>query len=123
MDEDDLNAGLNMLTSRGGPGEPGVQNIDGHLMTVQETAAITLARDIIDDVIRRTGKKLHEIPLIEFHRDVQVRSKGRIFTPGEVFAEIGTLQNVEVDKRRPSRGMRLHLGKDLARLVGNSRVD
>ena len=96
MGIENLKRGLTKLKTRGGKGQAGIGIIGGSCLTIRETAVTTLAKDIVDDVIRRTNKPFAEIPLIEFRKDVVVRSEGRLFTAGEVFAEIGRMQNHEL---------------------------
>ena len=91
-----FNKGLAKLRNRGGRGQDGVVNLNGSLLTIRESAITILAKDIIDDLERRTGKPLSEIPLIEFQKDVEVRSQGRLFTKNELFAEIGRRQNAQI---------------------------
>ena len=84
---------MSSLTNRGGKGQDGIQNVSGHVMTVRESIAVYLARDIIDNAVRRTGKKFADIPMVEFHKEVVDRVRGRICSAGEVYAEIGIMQN------------------------------
>ena len=96
MNSYDLNEGMKLLKNRGGPGMPGLQNVNGHILTVSETAVVALAKDIIDDVCRRTGKKFVNVPFGDFENDVIKRSEGRMFSAGEVYAEIGRRQNFAI---------------------------
>ena len=92
--------GLKNLTTHGGKGQPGIERINGSVLTIRETAAKTLALDIIKDTSRRTHKPLTEIPFIEFLNDVNGRCDNRIFKQGEVMAEIGRIQNHAIRQGR-----------------------
>ena len=81
------------LKTRGGRGDPGVALVDGTVMTVGETIAVTIAKDMIDDCIRRHGKKLEELTLLELNHGIEARVKGRATNAAQVGAEICRLQN------------------------------
>lgn len=84
---------LSKLTMNGGPGQTGVQNINGAILTVQETIAKTIAQDMIDDAVRRHKKPLKELSLMQLNEGIDERVKGRLCSKAHVLREIGALAN------------------------------
>ena len=88
---------LSKLKNRGGKGQEGIAIVGGAVLTVKENAAVTIAKDVIDDARRANdGKLASEIPLIEIAKYAQGRSKPGVCTDAEVLAEICRIQNAEI---------------------------
>lgn len=85
--------GLRKLKSRGGRGQAGIELINGSVLTVQETIAVSIAKDVIDDTKRGTGKALRDICLLDFAKYAEHRTRGRPVTDAQVLAEIVRIQN------------------------------
>lgn len=95
--------GLSKLKSRGGKGQEGVGMVDGTVMTLKETAALTIAKDVIDDAVRGTGKKIGDLTLMELARYAEGRTEKRPCSDAQVLAEITRLQNHEIYGDRVAR--------------------
>lgn len=95
--------GLSKLKNRGGKGQQGIEMIDGSVLTLKENAAVVVAKDIIDDAKRGTGKKLTEITLQEFARYAVGRSHKKPCSDAQVLAEIVRIQNHEIYGNRVAR--------------------
>ena len=80
---------LKNLYMNGGSGQIGVSNVNGHILTLQESAAKTIAKDMIDDAERRHDKKIGELSLMQLCEGVHYRVQGRMCTAESVMAEIG----------------------------------
>lgn len=92
------------LKTEGGKGQEGIELIDGSVLTVRETAALTIARDVIDDALRHhAGKTLKDLTLVEIARFANGRTKNRACTDSQVLAEIVRLQNHEIYGGRVAR--------------------
>ena len=85
--------GLHKLKSRGGRGQAGIGMVNGSILTVQETIAVTIAKDVIDDTKRGTGKALKDLCLMDFAKYAQHRCDNRPVTDAQVLAEIVRIQN------------------------------
>jgi hypothetical protein len=88
-----LKAGLGKLTMNGGRGDGLSAIVGGELLTVKESVALAIARDMCRDAEQRTGKPLKDIPILELNEGIHARIKGRATTAGAVMAELGRLQN------------------------------
>lgn len=88
--------GERKLKNRGGPGQEGVGIIDGSVMTIQETAAVAVARDVIDDAERHHKKGVADLSLMELAPFARGRAEGRSFSDGQLLAEICRLQNFAI---------------------------
>lgn len=81
------------LKNRGGRGDGRTINTGGIILSINESVAITIAKDMIDDAQRRHHRMLKDLTLIELNEGIDLRCKGRIVSPAEVGAEIARLQN------------------------------
>ena len=84
---------MSSLKNRGGKGELGIEIVGGSVLTLKENAALVIAKDIIQDVERRTGNKLPDIPLGAFVQDCHGRSKPNLCTGDEILLELSRLRN------------------------------
>lgn len=84
------------LTMNGGRGAEDAAMVGGELLTVKETLALAIARDMADDALRREpdGTELKDVPMMKLIHGIDERVRGRAVTSGEVLQEIGRLQNV-----------------------------
>lgn len=87
---------LHKLKNRGGRGQPGIGMVSGSILTVQETIAVTIAKDVIDDTKRGTGKPLKDLTIMDFAKYAQHRTDNRPVTDAQVLAEIVRVQNHEI---------------------------
>ena len=90
-----FNKGMSKLKTRGGKGEEGVGMIDGSVLTLKETIAVQIARDVLDDAKRATKKEIQDIPLLTLAQYAKGRSKGRPVTDEAILREVCRLQNHE----------------------------
>lgn len=92
----DAHAANRMLKSEGGPGDGISDVVDGELLTVKETVALAIAKQVIADVMNgeKRGTKLHKVAMVKFTHKLDLRVKGRATTEGAVLAEIGRLHNL-----------------------------
>ena len=81
------------LKNEGGAGQAGVAMIDGSILTVKETAALAIAKDVIDDAERAEKKKVAEIPLAILARYATGRANARPCTDEQILQEVCRLQN------------------------------
>lgn len=84
------------LKNRGGKGDKRIALVGDAVLTIEESLAVVLAKDIIDDAQRRHSKTLKELTLIELNFGLEARCKGRACTPEQVGAEIARIQNVAI---------------------------
>jgi len=91
------------LKNEGGKGDGVSGIVNGEILTVKETLALAIARDMIDDAQRRHRKPLSELNMLELREGIDERVRGRAVTSGEVMQEIGRLQNFEKYKDRVRR--------------------
>lgn len=88
-----LKGGLNKMTMHGGQGDGISAIVGGELLTVKESVALAIARDMCRDAEQRTGLPLKDIALLELNEGIHARIKGRATSAGAVMAELGRLQN------------------------------
>ena len=81
------------LKNEGGAGQGGVGMVDGSILTLKESAALTIAQDVIDDAERAEKKKVAEIPLTTLARYAEGRAAGRPCSDAQVLQEVCRLQN------------------------------
>lgn len=81
------------LKSEGGAGQAGVGMVGGSILTLKETAALAIARDVIDDAERAENKKVTEIPLATLARYAEGRTARRPCNDAQVLQEVCRLQN------------------------------
>ncbi len=84
---------LKKLTNRGGKGQEGVGIIDGTVLTVQETVAVTIAKDVIDDIQRHARIPVNDITLQQAQQFAKGRTQGRLCTEHEVLTECARIIN------------------------------
>lgn len=84
------------LKTRGGQGSAKVALIGDAVLTVQETVAVAIAKDMADDACRRHNKHLDELTLLELNEGLAMRVKGRGTSEAQVGAELARLQNVAI---------------------------
>lgn len=84
------------LKNRGGKGQEGIAVVDGSVLTVKENAAVALAKDILDDARRGTGKEIKNLNLMEIAKYAQGRSEGKPCSDAEVLAECMRIQNHKI---------------------------
>lgn len=95
--------GNKKLKNEGGKGQDGVGIIDGSVLTIRETGALAVAKDLIDDAKRHEGKALKDIPLGRLMDFLGDRTAGRPFSDEEVLAEVARLQNHEIYQTKVAR--------------------
>lgn len=81
------------LVCNGGRGDEKTAIIGPNIVTIRESVATQIAKDVIHDAEKRHRKKIQNLSLLELSEGVQERVKGRLTTLQEVLAEIGRMQN------------------------------
>lgn len=89
-----IGEGLKKLRSRGGPGQAGVDRIGASVLTVRETVAVAIARDMADDASRRHKRPLTQLTFLELIEGAGQRVRHRGCSEADVMAELARLQNV-----------------------------
>ena len=91
--DDQVTRGLKKMTSRGGRGQDGVDQIGAAVLTVKETVAVAIAKDMVDDAVRRHKRPLEKLTFLELVEGCDQRVRHRGCTEADVMAELARLQN------------------------------
>lgn len=90
---DQVTRGLKKMTNRGGRGQDGVDRIGAAVLTVKETVAVAIAKDMVDDAVRRHKRPLENLTFLELVEGSDQRVRHRGCTQADVMAELARLQN------------------------------
>ena len=93
MNLPNLNRASRKMKSRGGQGDGLSAMVFGQPITIRESVATTIAKDMIEDAMKRHHKSLKALSLLELAYGLEDRCRGRLVAPTEVFAEIARIQN------------------------------
>lgn len=95
--------GLKKLTLNGGQGDGLSALVDGEVLTIKESLALVIARDIVKDAEARHKKPLAELTLMQLNEGLKDRVQGRATSVGAVMSELGRLQNQAIYQNRVRR--------------------